>query len=337
MKKKTKAVILAIILSLAFLPQFNSLSLGGGTTAQQAETAWVVWETHAPIQRVTWDGSAVWAGMYKGGLSQWQLGAGRIESYTSADGLSGEHVTSIAVDGSGKKWLALLDGSLNNTVDGSGFSDLTPVGAAGKNAWDVATNGNDVWLASLGGGVSRYSSGAWTTYNASNSALPHNDIYAVAIDNSGIPWVGTIDHGVAALQNGEWVSYTLPVQVEKPSSPGTLMTNQATTDIAIDSAGNKWFATDGSGVAVLDAANTNWTVYDTANSELDSNFIQRIYIDPQGNYWFGTLNGGVSRLSADRSSWLTYNGSNSPLSENDILDIVKDSQGGLWLAAYDSG
>ena len=132
MKKKTKAVILAIILSLAFLPQFNSLSLGGGTTAQQAETAWVVWETHAPIQRVTWDGSAVWAGMYKGGLSQWQLGAGRIESYTSADGLSGEHVTSIAVDGSGKKWLALLDGSLNNTVDGSGFSDLTPVGAAGR-------------------------------------------------------------------------------------------------------------------------------------------------------------------------------------------------------------
>jgi len=333
MKKKINALIFALIFSLAFLPQFNSL----GATLQQPETAWVVWETDAPIQRVAWDGNALWAGAYNGGLSQWKLEAGQLAGYTSANGLSGNHVTSIAVDGSGKKWMALLDGSLNSTVDGNSFSNLTPLDAAGENAWDVVANGNDVWLASLGGGVSRYSSGTWTTYNTSNSALPHNDVYAVEVDNSGTPWVGTVNYGVAALQNGDWVSYSLPVQIVNPASQGAPVSNQAVTDIVIDSSGSKWFATDGSGVAMLDASNINWTVYNTSNSELGSDFVHRIHIDPQGNFWFGTLSGGVSRLSADRTSWLTYNSNNSALPENDILDVTTDSQGGLWLAAYDSG
>jgi PKD repeat protein len=330
-----KLPVVAIILSLAFLPQFSSLGLG--KTLQQPETAWVVWETRAPIQRLAWDGSALWSGAYKGGLSQWQLETGQVAGYTTANGLSGNHVTSIAVDGSGRKWLALLDGSLNNTVNGNAFNNLTPAGVAGKNAWDVVTNEDDVWLASLGGGVSRYSGSTWTTYNTSNSALPHNDVYAVAVDNSGTPWVGTVNYGVAALQNGDWVSFSLPVQIANPASQGALVSNQAVTDIAVDSSGNKWFATDGSGVAMLDASNTNWTVYNTSNSGLESDFIQSIHIDAQGNLWFGTLSGGVSRFSADHTTWLTYASSNSALPEDDILDIATDSQGGLWLAAYDSG
>ncbi len=100
MNKTTKALIFVIILSLAFLPQFNSL--GMSAALQQPETAWVVWEARAPIQRVAWDGSSLWAGAYRGGLSQWQLEAGQVASYTSASGLSGDHVTSIAVDGSGQ-------------------------------------------------------------------------------------------------------------------------------------------------------------------------------------------------------------------------------------------
>ena len=152
---------------------------------QQSETAWVVWETKSPIQHVAWDGGAIWAGAYKGGVSQWQLDAGQVVGYTTDNGLSGNHVMSIAVDGSGQKWLASLDGGLNNTADGSTFVNSTPAGIAGKNAWDVIANGNDIWLGSLGGGVSRYSNGIWTTYNTSNSALPYNDVYAVAVDANG--------------------------------------------------------------------------------------------------------------------------------------------------------
>jgi hypothetical protein len=61
-----KTTIIAIFLLLAFLPQFISYA---AKFFQQAETAWVVWEMGAPVQRVAWDGFALWAGQYKGGLS----------------------------------------------------------------------------------------------------------------------------------------------------------------------------------------------------------------------------------------------------------------------------
>jgi hypothetical protein len=54
MKKKANAIIITIILSLAILPQFNSLGLD--VALQQSETASVVWETGAPIQHVALDG-----------------------------------------------------------------------------------------------------------------------------------------------------------------------------------------------------------------------------------------------------------------------------------------
>jgi hypothetical protein len=56
MKKKTKALVIAIIFLLTSLPQLNLFGLGGATALQQPETAWVVWETDAPIQHVALDG-----------------------------------------------------------------------------------------------------------------------------------------------------------------------------------------------------------------------------------------------------------------------------------------
>jgi PKD repeat protein len=170
-----------------------------------------------------------------------------------------------------------------------------------------------------------------------DDGLPGEDVYAVAVEDDGTPWIGTMGYGVASLEGETWVVYDLPLTIEDPRSPGEQVDNDAFTDIAIDGAGNKWFATDGSGVAVLDSSNANWTMYETANSGLASDFVQTIHIDPSGNTWFGTLGGGVSRLSADRSSWLTYDSSNTPLPEDDILAVAVDGSEGLWLAAYDAG
>jgi PKD repeat protein len=328
-----KLRIMAIFLCIVFLPQFISYA---ARLVQTPEISWVVWETKAPVQRVAWDGFALWVGHYKGGLSQWTLETGQLANFPTDHSLADNDILSIAVDESDHKWLAIQDGSLFATVDGTSFTNFRPMGIAAENAWDLSLNGNEVWLATLGGGVSRYSNGNSTTYNKTNSDLPSDDIYAVAA-NGGSPWVGTIGHGVANLQGSSWVSYTLPLQIPDPLQEGEFKSNQAVTDIVVDGAGNKWFATDGSGVAVLDPSNLNWKVYNTSNSGISSNFIQRIYIDPQSNYWFGTFGGGVSRLSANLTDWQIYNTSDSPLPEDDVLDVTMDSGGGLWLAAYDSG
>ncbi len=327
-------VTFAIVSLLALFPL--AISAGAAGWFQQPETAWVIWETDAPVQRLTQDGNSIWSGMYKGGLAQWQLLTGQTKNISTSNGLSGDHVLSVAVDSSGRKWVAALDGGIDR-IDGDTITNLTPNGAAGHNPRDLYADGNEIWLGSLGGGVSHYANGGWTTYNTDNSALPYDDIYAVAVDQNGNAWAGTVGYGVASLENGVWTPRSLPVEIANPLTPGTNRPNQAVVDIAVDSAGNKWFATDGSGVAVLDASNANWTIYNKSNSGLGSDFIQRVYIDAQGNIWFGTLSGGVSRLSADQTQWQSYNTTNSHLPEDDVLDLAMDNQGGLWLAAYDTG
>lgn len=82
-------------------------------------------------------------------------------------------------------------------------------------------------------------------------------------------------------------------------------------DIAIDDLGLKWIGTEpvcgggictDGGLAVFDG--TDWTVYDSLNSSLNSNFISTIAIDTEGLVWVGTAQGEVS--SFDGTSWLAH-------------------------------
>ena len=342
---KSLSRVVAVLLALSALTALSASA--GATTApggaavgrpgapliQMPETAWIIWETSSPIQRLALDGDSLWVGAYKGGLFEWDLERGPVATYDSGDGLPGRDVISIAVDGSGDTWVALLDGGVARS-SGGGFAAMTPSGIAGHNPWALAARGGEVWLATLGGGVSRRSGGSWTTYSLATAGLPSDEVYAVAIESDGTPWIGTMGYGVAARQGGDWVTYDPPLLVADPRSPGQQVSNRAITDIAIDGNDDKWFGSDGSGVAVFDG---DWTVYNTANSGLSSNFVQSVFIDSAGNRWFGTLGGGVSRLSANGSSWSSLDTSNSPMIEDDVLDLVVDGDGGLWLASYDAG
>jgi hypothetical protein len=78
-----------------------------------------------------------------------------------------------------------VDGGL--AVSASSFTNLTPSG--GERAWDLAVNGSDLWLVTLGGGT-------WQVYNTSNSLLPEDDVLAVAIDANGGQWFATFDIGL---------------------------------------------------------------------------------------------------------------------------------------------
>jgi len=304
--------------------------------AQGGGAAWIVWETQAPVQRLALDGDWLWVGYQGAGLARWDRETGPQAAYTSADGLPGDDVLSIVVDSSGNKWIATLVGGVARTDSGESFADLTPGAPADHNAWALATHGSDVWLGTLGGGLAHRSGGAWSIDTAADSSLPFDDIYAVAVEPSGTAWVGTLGYGVAAHQAGVWTTYDPPLTIASPLNSSTQVSNHAITDIAVDGAGNKWFATDGSGVARLDSSNANWTVYDTSNSGLSSDFVQSVFIDGAGNKWFGTLDGGVSRLGSG-GGWTTYDSGNTPLPEDDVLDLAVDGDGGLWLAAYDTG
>jgi sugar lactone lactonase YvrE len=168
--------------------------------------------------------------------------------------------------------------------------------------------------------------GTWTQYNTSNSDLPNNGVYAIAIDDNGAKWFGTGYGGVARFDGATWTIYD--------ASNSGLLSNNVNT-IAIDNDGAKWFGTvhaDG-GIARFD--NATWTVYNTSNSGLPNNDLYAIAIDDSGAMWFGTYGGGVARF--DGATWAVYNTSNSGLPYDEVYAIAIDDDGAKWFGTNGGG
>lgn len=71
----------------------------------------------------------------------------------------------------------------------------------------------------------------------------------------------------------------------------------------------------------------NWTVYDTANSNLPSNAIRALAVDKQEQMWAGTENGAAVLRD---SQWVTYTMANSGLVSNMVNAIAVDDLGRVW-------
>ncbi len=111
-------------------------------------------------------------------------------------------------------------------------------------------------------------------------------------------------------------------------------------DIAIDEEGVKWIATEpvcgggictDGGLAAFDG--TNWIVYDSLNSSLNSNFIGAVTLDPDEVVWVGTGHGEVS--SFDGNNWESH-----PFPTKDnvaIKSMASDLYGYIWVATEGSG
>ena len=154
----------------------------------QGGNEWIIWEMAQPPQSLLLDGTILWLGSYKGGLYRWDVTGGYQAHYTATAGLAGEDITGLALNAEGRLLAAAVDGGL--AEGSSGFRDLEAPG--GGRAWDVAVAGGDTWLATLGGGVARYDGSSWTGYTTANSALPFDDVYAVAVDANGGRWFATL-------------------------------------------------------------------------------------------------------------------------------------------------
>ena len=105
--------------------------------------------------------------------------------------------------------------------------------------------------------------------------------------------------------------------------------------IAIDSAGNKWFGTNG---GLLKFDGSKWTKYTTSDG-LIQNQVTALIFDKKGVLWCGT-NGGISKF--DGNKWTTLLNKNN-IANFGITSEVIDKQGTVWfgtmqergLAKYD--
>ncbi len=207
--------------------------------------------------------------------------------------------------------------------------------------------------------------------NAVNTVLP------VGAEGEATVWFGT-DRGAAklSLKEGAWKSFPLaaksggePAQVRQISlSPdgkrlalaldgsglavmgrdggagqryyeeSSGLPSDAVVDAAFDAEGGLWVATMGGGAAHLSTAG-KWTVYDMANSEISSDYLNCVFFQPGGGgkVWFGTWEGGACAYDIAAKTWQVYNIANSSLPLNDVRCLTADSDGSIWFGTWGAG
>lgn len=98
------------------------------------------------------------------------------------------------------------------------------------------------------------------------------------------------------------------------------------TSLAIDNNGIKWMGTWGLGLIRFDEK--EWKLFDVSNSQICSNYINKIEIAPDNSLWIGT-DRGLSIF--DGTTWKTYNTANSMLPNNEVLSFGFDSFGRSYI------
>jgi ligand-binding sensor domain-containing protein len=268
-------------------------------------------------------------------------------TYTTEDGLAANGVSDIAIDKEGNAWFGTYHGFVGGGVskfDGNTWINYTEADGLVSNAvtditvdkegnmWfgtnNYSTGGQWPGSIYITGGVSKFDGTTWTTFNTSNG-LTNENVMALAIDQEGNKWFGTLG-GVIKFDGTTWTTYT---------TEDGLVTNFIRA-IAIDNEGNKWLATP-YGVSKFDGK--TWTTYTTEDG-LVTNDIYTIAIDKEGNLWFGNQ-GSISEINVlkgwcsdpytvgatkfDGKTWKSYYPPNSYDFEC-IHEIAVDAEGNKW-------
>ncbi|MGV7108156.1 T9SS type A sorting domain-containing protein [Flavobacterium sp. U410] len=78
----------------------------------------------------------------------------------------------------------------------------------------------------------------------------------------------------------------------------------------------------------------DYTIYDTSNSGIASNYVGDVKIDSNGLLWISSYS-GVSTF--DGTTWTIYNTSNSGIASNAISEVEIDGLGRKWMASGNNG
>ena len=185
-----------------------------------------------------------------------------------------------------------------------------------------ADNDLNIWIGTYNNGLYQYNfyTNQIKQFTTANG-LGDNNISSITGKGSEI-WLGTLGGATKMdLSDG--------VPVFKNYSKENGLSNNYVYNVFIDSKGNKWFATDGSGITKFD--NNGFTNFDSIPG-LEKNIVYTITEDIYSNIWFSGRNSGL--FVFDGKKFKKY-GIKDGLHDNEILNIVGDNNGNLLLTHPD--
>jgi diguanylate cyclase (GGDEF)-like protein len=143
---------------------------------------------------------ALWVGTRGGGLNR--LKDGRWTHWSTRDGLPSDSVTTLLPDRDGRLWIGMRDGLA--WMERGRIELVGGQGLQGEVAHFMHQDRRgDVWIATNGHGLVRYSGGAFSAYTT-KEGLSSDIVNVVHEDEDGTLWVGTFGGGLNRLRDG-WV------------------------------------------------------------------------------------------------------------------------------------
>ncbi len=175
------------------------------------------------------------------------------------------------------------------------------------------------------------SSQEWRIYNKENSDLPTNNIFCVAVDDSGNKWFGT-DEGLVHFDDENW-KLVLPFWFQN-------FTNKDVNDVVFETKNNQsllWVATE-KGVSLLDISDPDFPVlrdtFNTTNSGLIDDGVKALTVDPGYVSWFGTFKGLSSYY---QNTWGNYSTANYWIEHDNVVALESGPDSMVYIGTEGGG
>ena len=264
----------------------------------------------------------------------------------TVDGLSQSNVLCILQDSRGLMWFGTADGL--NKYDGYKFTVYKhyPGNAqtiAGNHITDIEEDSNgDLWIATLGGGISRYDrkKERFTNYRFhydSLSGIMSDFVTSIQQDSKGKLWIGT-EEGLDMFDpvTNKFKHY---IQPHDKTSPNDSFVKY----VFEDSDKNLWVCTLNKGLNLFNRASNSFTSFkhdakDTRS--ISSNNINTIFEDSRRRLWIGTGDGGMdlfNKKTGTFSHWTSEENNANSLSGDAVYAINEDVENNLWIGTENGG
>lgn len=277
-----------------------------------------------------------------------------IRLFQAEHGLPMNDMKVVFQDSKGYIWLGCQEGLVR--FDGVRFVlfDKSKYPGLHENfIWDIKEDweGN-LWLATNGGGVSRFDGHSFTTFDTSDG-LPSNVVYCILISKDRTIWFGT-ENGVAHLKNHFFTNYKFSGLVDNQrivslldDENGNLLVGRRYPGLDVISSdslynlpivnyevGCMFKRTNGD--IILGMGNARLYIYRNGRIrkfdpfQLPTNHtISAIHEDSDGNLWFCTDGNGIIRYSKGRFDNLKSE-TGLPQEHDYFVRVLEDREKNLW-------
>jgi len=258
-----------------------------------------------------WDEGPRSKGKPGAGVNRYHRRTDSWNTYSKADGLADDKITTIAV-GEEDVWFGTRDDgvSLYSKTDQTFVKSYTKTDVLSSDKVNsIAVDGSQIWFGTANAGAQRYlkTVNTWVNYTTEDG-LASNNITWIAIHGNEV-WFATYESGLSRYSkvSNEWTTY-----VEADS-----LADDDLKVVKADSNGNIWIGT-GLGLSVYDSQGKEWINYRKRDG-LVTDYIMDVEIE-NGSTWIGTSR-GVGFMDGDTGKWKFYNRNNG-LSEDFVTSLV---------------